>query len=297
MADRFAVNSNAAPPATGSDAVPTPKPATQSGGTKAMPIAVPAAADVVSDAGRTVVYAAVSAQKTATSRSSAVGAVRAAISRVISWNGSASVSSAAPPTTTSTLSATRSAARSTRNDDPTANPIPSSIIGPMSGDTSIAPMTTAVLSSTRPTVAMPIARINWIQYPGARRRLFSNIAITVSLRADSSTPSAEAVRCCTARMIERKWPETWSELSGSRGFMDCGTSGISRQGSVVIKPPRRGWPVYGPGATVQHRASDWPAVVARMRTNMVRFRVDTISDQTAREITAWLQRTARSGGK
>lgn len=46
---------------------------------------------------------------------------------------------------------------------------------------------------------------------------------------------------------------------------------------------------------LQHRASDWPAVVARMRTNMVRFRVDTISDQTAREITAWLQRTARGG--
>jgi mono/diheme cytochrome c family protein len=43
---------------------------------------------------------------------------------------------------------------------------------------------------------------------------------------------------------------------------------------------------------MQHASSEWPAVVARMRGNMLRFRVDTISDATAREITAWLQRTA-----
>jgi mono/diheme cytochrome c family protein len=47
---------------------------------------------------------------------------------------------------------------------------------------------------------------------------------------------------------------------------------------------------------MQHAPSEWPAVVARMRTNMVRFRVDTIADETAREITAWLQRAARRGG-
>lgn len=33
----------------------------------------------------------------------------------------------------------------------------------MSGDTSIAPMTTAVLSSTSPSVAIPIERKSWIQ--------------------------------------------------------------------------------------------------------------------------------------
>lgn len=44
---------------------------------------------------------------------------------------------------------------------------------------------------------------------------------------------------------------------------------------------------------MQHSPSEWPAVVSRMRANMSRFRVDTISDETAREITAWLQRTAQ----
>jgi hypothetical protein len=41
--------------------------------------------------------------------------------------------------------------------------MPSSMIGPMSGDTSIAPITTAVLSSARPSVAIPVARMSWIQ--------------------------------------------------------------------------------------------------------------------------------------
>jgi cytochrome c5 len=42
----------------------------------------------------------------------------------------------------------------------------------------------------------------------------------------------------------------------------------------------------------QHAAAEWPAVVARMRGNMLRFRVDTISDETAREIVAYLERAA-----
>jgi hypothetical protein len=33
----------------------------------------------------------------------------------------------------------------------------------MSGETSIAPITTAVLPSTRPSVAIPIASVSWIQ--------------------------------------------------------------------------------------------------------------------------------------
>lgn len=42
----------------------------------------------------------------------------------------------------------------------------------------------------------------------------------------------------------------------------------------------------------QHRPADWPGVVTRMRANMLRFHVDTISDETAREIVAFLQRAS-----
>lgn len=42
----------------------------------------------------------------------------------------------------------------------------------------------------------------------------------------------------------------------------------------------------------QHTAAEWPAVVARMRGNMLRFGVDTLSDTAAGEIVAYLQRAA-----
>lgn len=42
----------------------------------------------------------------------------------------------------------------------------------------------------------------------------------------------------------------------------------------------------------QHAAAEWPAVVSRMRGNMRRFGVDTISDAAAQEIIAYLQRVA-----
>ena len=42
----------------------------------------------------------------------------------------------------------------------------------------------------------------------------------------------------------------------------------------------------------QHAPADWASVVARMRANMRRFRVDTISDETAREIIVFLERNA-----
>ncbi len=96
----------------------------------------------------------------ATIRSRTVGAVRELISAVIWWNGSASVISVAAPRTTATLRTTRRNARSTRKALPTARPIPSSTIGPISGDTSMPPMTTAVLPSTTPRVAMPAASVN-----------------------------------------------------------------------------------------------------------------------------------------
>jgi len=47
----------------------------------------------------------------------------------------------------------------------------------------------------------------------------------------------------------------------------------------------------------QHTPSQWPAVVARMRGNMLRFKVDTISDETAREIVAYLERAAGGEGE
>jgi hypothetical protein len=110
-----------------------------------------------------VVYAAVSAQNAATRRSSAVGAMRALISPVISWNGSMSVSRAENVVATMMLSVTRTNARMSRSGEPTANPMPSSTIGPIRGETSIAPITTAVLLSTSPSVAIPAERDSWIQ--------------------------------------------------------------------------------------------------------------------------------------
>ena len=81
---RFAVKRRNAPSAMGRSAVPRPNPTTHRGGTRAMATAVPAAAEALSDAERRVVNAAASAQKMATSRSSAVGEARAAISPVTS---------------------------------------------------------------------------------------------------------------------------------------------------------------------------------------------------------------------
>jgi len=46
---KFAVNSSVAPNATWELPIPMPKPPTHSGGTRAMPIAVPAAAATVSE--------------------------------------------------------------------------------------------------------------------------------------------------------------------------------------------------------------------------------------------------------
>ena len=124
---------------------------------------MPAAVAVVSEPARTVVYAAASAQNTATSRSSAVGEVRAAISAVTSWNGNASIKSAELVTTTTTLIAVRSRARSTSSGEPTARPIPKATIGPISGEISMAPITTAVLESASPSEAIPMARRSWSQ--------------------------------------------------------------------------------------------------------------------------------------
>jgi cytochrome c5 len=45
----------------------------------------------------------------------------------------------------------------------------------------------------------------------------------------------------------------------------------------------------------QHTPAQWPAVVTRMRANMVRFKVDTITDETAREIVTYLERAAGGG--
>lgn len=119
--------------------------------------------DVASELLRAALNAAVSAQSTATSRSSRVGVVRAAISGVNSWKGSARVISAADPTTAATLPRPRMAARTTRKVELTTRPIPRLMIGPISGETSMAPITTAVLLRTRPSVAMPIASRSWSQ--------------------------------------------------------------------------------------------------------------------------------------
>jgi hypothetical protein len=70
------------------------------------------------------------------------------------------VISAAPPTAQTTLNRMRVDERSTRNGEPAASPSASATIGPIKGATNIAPMMTAALPTTRPSVAMPIATVS-----------------------------------------------------------------------------------------------------------------------------------------
>jgi len=71
---------------------------------------------------------------------------------------------AAPPIATATLRTIRPAERNTRNGEPVARPMARARIGPMSGATSIAPMMTAALPTTRPSVAIPIETPSCNQY-------------------------------------------------------------------------------------------------------------------------------------
>ncbi len=121
-----------------------------------MPIDVPAAVAAVSEPGRSDAYTPASAQKPAVIRSRTVGDARPEISAFSSWNGKSRVIEAAPPMPTTTLSAMRPAERRTRKGDPEASPMASPTIGRMSGATSMAPITTALLPTTRPSVAIPI---------------------------------------------------------------------------------------------------------------------------------------------
>jgi hypothetical protein len=156
IATKLVKNKSAAPPATDHIDVPKPKPLAQSGGTSEIPIDVPAAVVAVSEPGRKEAYTPAIAQKPAVIKSRTVGEVRAEISAFISWNGNMTVIIAAPLIAIMTLSVMRPAERRTRKGDPEASPIARPTIGPISGATSIAPITTAVLPTTRPSVAIPI---------------------------------------------------------------------------------------------------------------------------------------------
>jgi hypothetical protein len=67
------------------------------------------------------------------------------------------VNSAAAPTTITMLEIARRPVRNTSGVDPVASPIASSTIGRINGAISIAPITTAVLSSASPSVASAAA--------------------------------------------------------------------------------------------------------------------------------------------
>jgi hypothetical protein len=61
------------------------------------------------------------------------------------------------------LQAVRTSERMESRGEPTASPMPSSMIGFMSGDTNMAPMMTAELLRTSPRVAIPSEMQSCIQ--------------------------------------------------------------------------------------------------------------------------------------
>ncbi len=190
IAEKLATKSNPAPRARARWPVPIPKPTTQRGGTRAMATAVPAAVVVAFDRAVTTANDATSAQQVDTRRSRAVGDARAAMGAVTSWKGNATVMSAAPATTSTMLRETRKNARRTSSGEPTARPIPSSTVGVISGEMSIAPSTTAELPSARPRVAMAMASTSCSQYIAAPSTWLDSMWTTSRTRPSGVTRKA-----------------------------------------------------------------------------------------------------------
>jgi len=111
---------------------------------------------------------------------------------------------AAEPITNATLASTRAALRRVRNGEPVVRPIPSPTIGVISGEISIAPITTPVLSSTSPRVAMPIERKTCSQYDSESSScLLIMEAIRLS-RSAAVMPKRVANAFCKLRTCLRK---------------------------------------------------------------------------------------------
>ena len=99
---------------------------------------------------------------------------------------------AAPPTAKTTLSAMRPDDRRTRNGEPVARPIANPTIGPINGATSIAPMTTAALPTTRPSVAIPTETTSCNQYVVASLASRFSMVATNGERAVGELPSSRS---------------------------------------------------------------------------------------------------------
>jgi hypothetical protein len=84
-----------------------------------------------------------------------LGRVRAAISDVTFWSGESSTSNAVNPTAITVPSASAMPDRRISSPSKVARPKPRPMIGPINGEISIAPITTAGDDSSRPSTAMP----------------------------------------------------------------------------------------------------------------------------------------------
>ena len=108
---------------------------------------------------------------------------------------------AEPATTVRTLSKARPPERSTKKGEPVARPTPSSTIGLIRGDTSMAPMTTAVLPWTSPRVAIPTESTSWSQYATRSCCGWWSMSSTVFSRIVGDSPPQDATRFCVRAMM------------------------------------------------------------------------------------------------
>ena len=160
---RLAPNSSSAPWTNAHFPIASPNPATPSGGTSATATATPGIEAESRASREAVTTAPASPENTAMARSSVVGRVRLAISSVTAPNGSARVRSAASATMPAAPRMIVAKVWTNSRPSPTASASERPSSGPSSGATSMAPITTAVEFSTRPSVAMAPERSSTAQ--------------------------------------------------------------------------------------------------------------------------------------
>ena len=149
---KLVANSAKAPMPTGALRVAMPYPTTASGGISAVAMATPT---IVSPRPRMIAKVPASAANSATARSNRLGRVRATISAVGACNGETSTSSAVKAiAATAPISSAFSDRRSSRKSK-SARLNPKPRIGFISGEISIAPITTAGDDSSSPSTAIP----------------------------------------------------------------------------------------------------------------------------------------------
>jgi hypothetical protein len=142
--------------------------------------------------------------------------VRASSSAVIAWNGKSHAIASATSVTRQMLATVRITARRTSAAEPVARPIATSTSGRISGAISIAPITTAVLSSARPSVASIVEIVSCSQYPVASPSGGRSIARTSATRWSGARPSDLRMRSWT----RRAGPGNFTSRLYSRGRRD-----------------------------------------------------------------------------